>query len=508
MGQGFFELFVERTMRDPQRIYATFEEKDISFADMERLSQAFCSYLIASGMSSGDVVAIMCRNSPFIPPAIFGIARGGFVWVPVNAELRGEGLAYVVAHSGARLLIYDREFADIVELAIADEPLQSSFSRVELSPEMFVLSETFRRGEPADHVPRPDSIFAIMYTSGTTGRSKGVLVTHQMLRLSGEGVRWLTTPIPGDVYYVWEPLYHIGGAQMLVVPLLEEVSLAVANRFSAGRFWQDVKRYKATHIHYLGGILQMLLKQVEHSEDREHAVRVAWGGGCPSEIWNTFASRFGVEIRECYGLTEASSISTCNLRGVVGSVGQAVPWFSVTIVDENGTVLPQYQRGEIVVTGAIPGATFEGYHRDPEASAKALRDGSLHTGDLGSLDAKGHLWLYGRLTDNLRCRGENVSAWEVERVIASHHLVDDCAVVGVKADFGEQDIKAFIKPIGGAEIDPNQLLSWLVPRLASFQLPRYVTFVTDFNRTPSQRIEKHKLSRALEDSWDRLEGRR
>src|SRR5262249_36855590 len=150
---------------------------------------------------------------------------------------------------------------------------------------------------------------------------------------------------------------------------------------------------------------------------------------------------------------------------------------------------------------------FSGYFRNPAASARALRDGALYTGDLGSFDAEGNLTFLGRMTDSVRCRGENVSAWEVERVAAAHPAVEDCAMIGVAAEIGEQDIKLFIQPKGGECLAPAALSAWLGARLAPYQNPRYIAVVASFERTASQRIMKHKLPRAVDDCWDRLRSR-
>lgn len=309
----------------------------------------------------------------------------------------------------------------------------------------------------------------------------------------------------GDVMFMWEPLFHIGGAQMIILPLIRDVELALVERFSASQFWTQVKATGASHIHFLGGILQILLKQPPGPFDRHHGVRVAWGGGCPRDVWRPFEERFGIPIRECYGMTECSSITTANLDATLGSVGRPVPWFDVTLRRADGSLVDGDEQGEIVVTTSQHGALTCGYLNNPDATAMALRDGAFHTGDLGSWDAAGNMYFHGRMSDSARVRGENVSAFEVESVAAKHPAVEDCAMIPVAAEIGEQDIKLFVKPKPGASIDPAELSAWLTPQLAPYQRPRYIAVIADFERTPSQRIMKHQLSRRIDGCWSRLD---
>jgi len=500
--EGFIESFKKKATRVPEQVFARFNGEPLSFGALERMSAAFAAHMRKRGLKPGDHIAVMMRNSSFSLPVLFGIARAGLVWVPINAQLRGDGLRYILEHSTPQAVVCDADLIAVIREsgATIDERALLVAGGTSRTLE-HILSTDCEFNEPA---PAAEDLFAIMYTSGTTGRPKGVLVTHGMLRLAGEAVRTLSLARSSDVFFVWEPLYHIGGAQLIILPIIEDVSLAMVDRFSATRFWDQVRSYEATHIHYLGGILQILLKQPESEWDRKHPVRIAWGGGCPKEVWPLFKERFGVEMRECYGMTEASSITTFNDTGVVGAVGRPMPWFSVELHGDNGKPVSMGKKGEIVVRTSLQGALFKGYLNNPEATEKALRNGALYTGDSGSFDADGNLWFHGRLTDSVRCKGENVSAWEVEHVAASHPAIEDCAMIGVAAEIGEQDIKLFVKPKKDRSVDAAELSSWLGERLASYQNPRYIAVVEDFERTPSQRIMKHRLPTSLNDCWDRL----
>ena len=506
--QGFIELFVEKASRSPESLFATFGSRAIRFSEVARDARSLAAHLHRLGVERGDHVAVMMDNSPASIVVVHALAMAGIVWVPVNTRQRGDGLAYVLEHSSPAAVICDRGVLATIRQAWAkvDETrliVAEDGTGAEAAADVVFL-ETLLAAPLDFERPslRGEDLFAIMYTSGTTGRPKGVLVTHSMMRLAGEAVVLVTNARDGDVMFMWEPLFHIGGAQLLVLPALLDVSLAMVDRFSASRFWQQVRSSGATHVHYLGGVLQILLKQPPADSDRDHAVRIFWGGGCKRDIWRLFEQRFGVDIRECYGMTEASSITTFNDNGTVGSVGKPLPWFSVDIHGEGGSIAPVGEKGEIVIRSDHDGAIFKGYYLNPEATSKALRGGLFHTGDMGSFDHDGNLQFHGRLADSVRVRGENVSAWEVEHVAAAHPAVEDCAMIGVEADVGEQDIKLFVKLKPGHELGLEDFSSWLSSRLAVFQMPRYFGLVSEFQRTPSERIMKHTLGGNTENSWN------
>lgn len=473
--------------RAPDRLFATFGTQTLSFGGLHEQAIAFAAHIEQLRLGPGARAAVMMNNSLEAICVIFGLALARVAWVPVNPRLVGHSLAYQLTHSAPHLLVCDEDHLAAVRATGHDRSGEALITHGPGGNLSGILSSGARVEASTQ---QEAGLFAIMYTSGTTGPPKGALITHRMMGFAGEGVRLASGARAGDVMFLWEPLCHIGGAQMLILPLLEAVHLAMVPRFSASRFWEEVADVRATHIHFLGGILQMLLKQPPHSEDKSHGVRVAWGGGCARETWGQFEERFAIPIRECYGMSEASSLTSANLSGLVGSVGQPMPWLHLEIAapDEAG-------RGEILVSEREPGALFSGYFNDPAASEKALQNGVLHSGDLGSLDAQGNLYFHGRINDSIRVKGELVSAWELESVACAHPDIEECAAVGVEATVGEQEIKLFVRLQRGSQLSVETLATWLQSRLAPHQQPAQFEIVDDFPRTPSQRIIKGELKR-------------
>lgn len=499
--QGLAQLLQNRAGQTPDRIFAVTETGALTFADIAGAARGVAGRLYGRGLRRGDRVVVMMANSLASLSIIHGLLRAGLVWVPVNPSLVGEPLAHVIRTTEPALVICDAG----TEAGLAALP-EAKGLPIEVVADRGLPEPA--AGFAADF-PAPDDLAALMFTSGTTGPAKGVMVTHTMLELAAEAVAVVADLAPGDNLFMWEPFYHIGGAQVVLLPLVRDVRLTIAERFSASRFWQQVAEAGCTHIHHLGGIIQILLKQPEGPQDRGHNVRIAWGGGCAPEAWRPFEARFSVQIRECYGMTECSSVTTWNGEGVVGAVGRPLPWFAVTLKDADGRILgPGAGRGEIVVTSALPGAITKGYYRNPEATAKAVQPDGFHTGDLGSWDAGGRLFFHGRMSDSVRCKGENVSAYEVESVASRHPAVLDAAMVGVPGEIGEQDIQLFIQPQPGISADPAEIWAWMAERLAPHQRPRFIALVGGFPRTPSQRIQKHLLPQAPAGRWEAVPTRR
>jgi crotonobetaine/carnitine-CoA ligase len=304
------------------------------------------------------------------------------------------------------------------------------------------------------------------------------------------------------VFLFWEALHHGAGVAVALAALKGGFRLAMVERFSASRFWDDAREAGATHVHHLGGVVAMLMKQPPRADDRDHGVRIAWGGGCPPTLWPAFAQRFGVEVREGYGLSELLTFVTMNRDGPVGSIGKPLSHYEVRLCDEHGEPVPLGATGEITLRARVPGLEFLGYADSPEADCACRRGDWFLTGDLATKDAEGWLRYAGRGKDMLRRRGINISAWEVEQVFAGHPDVEEVALIGVPSELGDDELKLFVRPREGRAVDPLALVRWAESRLPYFQLPRYVSTVAEFPKTATQRIQKKDLPRGTQDAWD------
>lgn len=477
-------LLREAARRRPEATYSMGVTGRLSLAALEVEAGRAASWLRARGVGAGDRVAVVAGNgAPGHLPLVHGLALLRATWVPVNTRLRGDSLAHVLTDAEPSLVITDEASAAWVDAGVVLNP-----------------------GEWPDDLlddPEPGSdgdVLALMYTSGTTGPPKGVQVTERMWLTAARGALLAADCRPGDRLLVWEPWCHVGGAQVLLLPLLAEVSLAVVERFSASRFWSEARQLGATHMHHLGGIAQMLLRRPPGDLDRSHGVRVSWGGGIDAGTWRQLEQRFGLRVRECYGLTETSSICTVNASGPDHGVGRPLPGFTVRVADAEGYAVPQGSTGRVLVSDGRAGLLTPGYFRRPEATAAARADDWWDTGDLGSFDATGNLHLRGRASDSVRRRGENVSAQWVERALLAHPAVADAAVVAVPSELADEEILAYLVTTG--PVEPGDLVAHCRERLADFEVPRFVRFVEALPKTPSQRVAKGQLARSSAGSLD------
>ncbi len=503
--QTVISLLEERVENAADVLFARFDQQDLTIGDLYQRVEQSVEALVVSGIGPGDRVAVMLDNSLDYVVLFFSLIKVGAVHVPVNTRLRHDSLYYLISHCDPAMIIVERAYwkcLDNLDAAHQNTPIITRHPESGISWNNSGQTSSNLSGISLEEISVcTDDVLFIMYTSGTTGPPKGVLVTDKMLRASAYASGLSSDARRGDVFPVWEPLYHIGAAQLLPMALVVGVELHFVGPFSASRFWQQVRSAGATHVHFLGGILQILLRQPPSPQDKLHHCRVAWGGGAPSTVAKEFELRFGIEVRENYGMTEASSLTSINDDGHKGSVGKPAPYFDVRIIDQRQQPVAVGEPGEIIVRERERGLITPGYFRNDEATRKTIQAGWLFTGDMGFLDESGYLHYAGRLKESIRRRGENISAWEIERVVERLGFVEQAAAIGIPDDLGDEAIKLFVKLAENIESTgiAAEVFEWCKQRLAKFQVPTYLEIIDEFPLTGTQRIRKELLSKSVEN---------
>jgi crotonobetaine/carnitine-CoA ligase len=524
-------LLETRAREDAEHVVLRHNDTNLTYAQLNVAVNRLANGLLNLGIKPGDRVAVMLDHHIDHIVTFFALTKLGLVLVPVNVHLSGGPLTYLLRHSEPRCVIADTHYMSRLTEAWLDQtddslPLSSSdltfVARGDLTQwqrdgdqnerllpanirvESFEVARDFDCDDTPKVYPKPNDTLAICYTSGTTGAPKGAFITDKMFRASAVSSVILSGIDDDDVLLFWEPIYHLFGIEVLVLVTMKRVTLGMVDRFSASKFWDQARRFGATHIHYVGGVPQLLMKQPEHDNDFDNPVRIAWGGGCPIDLWRSFEKRFGLQMRDSFGMTETSSLNIVNIEGEPGALGRPLPYYKARIIDDTGTDVTIGETGQLILQSLEPGLITPGYFKNDEATAAAKEGGWFHTGDLVRQDERGIYFFVGRKKDSIRRRGENISAWEVERIISSHPDIEESAVVAVPNDFGDEEIKAFVKP-RTARFDPESFIQWCEGKMARFQIPRFIELVEGFPKTPTQRIMKHKLSRSTTDCWDRGE---
>ena len=482
-----------------------------SYADALRAAGAWGAALRDAGVARGDRVALMCGNRIEFMQAFLGCAWIGAVAVPINTASRGEQLRHMLVNSGARLLIAENEGLRAVRaLGQAGLPLQRMWvidapPAIDIGPGCEAFPAVADGHAPAAAV-RPGDTLAILYTSGTTGLSKGVCCPHAQYYWWGVHSGTLLGLRQGDTLLTTLPLFHTNALNAWFQALLTGSTLVVEKRFSASAFAESLVRHQATVTYLLGAMVPMLLAKDPTPHDRAHAVRIALAPGVPAQFQAAFSERFGIGLLEGYGSTETNFVIGAPLgEQKVGAMGRVVEGFEARVVDDDDNELPSGAAGELILRANEPFAFATGYFGTPDKTVETWRNLWFHTGDRVIRDADGHFRFVDRLKDAIRRRGENISSFEVEQVLLSHPAIEVAAVYPVKSVLAEDEVMAAIVPRGGVTLDPVELMRFCETRLAYFAVPRYVDFFDRLPSTESGKVQKFKLRErgVTPSTWDR-----
>ena len=522
------EMLDKVVSRNPHKVYLYYQNYQVTYEEFLAYTLKAASLFRELGVEHGDRVCAFLPNGREFPFVWMGLAHLGAVCVPINTAYKQAETAYIINNSEAKALVSHHTLIDVAQEAARTCPSLQDVLVVKDGSEVHPGWKDFwtllREAPPMHPQTRPDvkpsDISMLVYTSGTTGNPKGVMITHEMYVAAGQGFATWTESTPEDRFFTCLPYFHANAQYYSTMgSLAAGASLILEERFSASRFWGQVRESRATVVNFIGMMMPVLLKQPPAQKDRDNSVRVFYGSPALSpEVLAEFEERFGATVQLGFGMTETcyGTIERLGQPHRRGSSGQP-RWHpdsgfrnEIRITGDDGSHLPYGQVGEITIRNP---ALMPGYWRNPERTEESLKDGWLHTGDLGWVDEDGYLYFVDRKKDVVRRRGENISSQEVEDVIKQHPGVLDCAVIAVPSDLGEEEVKAYVvnrpfeptqetghEPKGGpVELSPEDVIYWCAERLAHFKVPRYVEFREDMPRTPSFRIKKDVLRQERDD---------
>lgn len=475
--------------------------------------------LRAAGVVRGDRVAVMCGNRAEFLETVLGCGWIGAAAVPVNSASMGPQIEYVLADSGARLLVIEEGFLERLRTA---DLRSTALERIWVVPAAlgcgFARSPAYEGAKPeiegwpaageaidAENI-LPGDTLAILYTSGTTGPAKGVLCPHAQYHWWGVNTADVLRVGQDDVLCTTLPLFHINALNTFAQAALAGCRVVFLEKFSASGFWPAMQRCGATVVYLLGAMVPILLAQPVVPAEREHRVRSGLGPGVPAAAGEAFRERTGVLLLEGYGSTETNFvIATAPDSPRRGVMGWLRAGFQARVVDEHDNELPAGTAGELVLRADEPFCFASGYFGRPQQTVEAWRNLWFHTGDRVVQHADGAFAFVDRIKDAIRRRGENISSWEVEQVLMSHPAVAAVAVYPVQSELAEDEVMAAVIAREEGALQPAELAAFCETRLPKFAIPRYIALEAELPRTENGKVQKYKLrERGVPPGcWDR-----
>ena len=493
------KLNEDRGLEKPDLTKIIYEDREISNLDIIRQSRRLARALAKLGVKRGDRVIIQTFNCPEVLYGFSAAWRLGAVIVPINYMIGEEETAHIYRDSGAKVVITSKMFLPKVRacrakvpdvqsvIVIEDDAPEGTHSfreLVDLSPEETAIVET------AD-----DDIAALIYTAGTTGKAKGVIHTHGTLYSNAYMQHHTFPPTDGMTYISILPLCHSYGIASSNMSLFRSNRAVLLNTFDLAAIFSAIEKYSGNILAAVPTMYVYMLLYPEPKKYNLSSMKYWVCGSAPLavETWNKFKDIYGFEISEGWGLTEAGANNSCNpWEGLkkIGSIGLPTTGTEMKIFDDRGKELPPGEKGEIVIRGP---QVMKGYWMRPEETAEVLRNGWLHTGDVGFVDPDGYFWITDRKKDLIIKGGENISPRTIEEVLYAHPLVSEAAVIGVKDEKYGEEIKAFIVLHPGEKATAEDIISFCKTRLTNFFLPRDVIFLNAMPKSLVGKILKTEL---------------
>ena len=479
----------------PDRVLFGFDGQSHTLAAVEARARALAAGLADAGIGPGTAVAVLMDNSPAYLDVWFALSKLGAIEVPINTAFHGDLLAHQLRGAQVALAIVDVTYRAAVEQALGDRP-----ARIVETSELAALRADGAVAPPG--VADVAAVGSVLYTSGTTGPSKGVMLSHHQLLSFGAFYSEIAQVTAEDVILNYLPHFHVAGKFLTLSALLTGARMVLRERLSVSGFWDDVRAEGITTFIAVGGVCNMLAARPARPDDADNPVRLVYAVPAPAEIYDAFQERFGLDLVEAYGSTEANLVLYTDPEDhAPGSCGRPNGCFDVRLVDDAGDFATE---GEIVVRPKDPLLTFSGYLAQPDATARAWRDGWFLTGDRARVDDEGRFWFLDRIKDAIRRRGENISSFEVERLVGAHPGVAEVAAVPTASELGEDEVLVFVVPNDGAVVEPEALFRFCAATMPYFMVPRFIEPVAELVRTPTNKVAKHVLRDRgrSERTWD------
>jgi fatty-acyl-CoA synthase len=498
---NWFAVLAHHAIRSPEKAFTVFEGETTTYGDMAQLATELAGGLAGHGVGRGDVVALLSYNSPEFLETIFAANYLGAIAMPINWRLAAPEVRYILEHSGSRALVCDERLTDLADEATLG--MDQSLVRIcaaPTAPQGWTALADLR--VPRWSQPRvpaaADDIHRLMYTSGTTGRPKGVMITHANLAWKNLAHIVEFGFTSSDLGLACGPLYHVGALDLTTTSLIAAGATTIIHlAFDAADVVDEIERSRVTAVWLAPAMVNAIMALPDIEQRDLSSVRVVINGGekMPIPLIERVARAFPrAWFADAYGLTETVSGDTFldrhSMISKLGSVGRPCLFLDLDIWDQQGASVPAGERGEIVMRGP---KVFKGYWRDPEATAAAFAGGWFHTGDVGVRDEDGYLYIVDRFKDMIVSGGENIASSEIERVLYEHDAVLEAAVVARPDDrWGEVPV-AYVVLRDDATATGDTLLAHCRSQLARFKVPKEIVFLRALPRNPSGKVLKREL---------------
>lgn len=515
----YVDILRSRADRTPEKLWMQeVDGQQLTFEESLQLASSWGAALRSLGLGVGEFVATFMENCVDSQHVWLGASMARSVEVPLSPLLRGESLAHALNDSQSKVLVIEKRFVpSVVKVAAALKYLKVvvlvglGHSDTELPFETIERDDLLSNSmvSPDLTEPKTDDIACVLYTSGTTGPSKGALIPWAQIT-SCVGTADTAPMNERDAFYYTGASNHLGSRSQPMLMAMLGGRFVMRPSFKTDRFWSDIDDYECTFTIMAGAMAHFISSAPADKTDREHALKFILMVPVLPNI-EEFNERFGVVTCTGYGMTELSGPINSDGWHIddpasCGKLRVGWPFYEARLVDPGGNDVPHGTEGELLVRTKAPSALNAGYLNRPEATEEAWRDGWFHTGDVFRTDDRGNYYFIDRKKDAIRRSGENVSSFEVEIQITAHESVAECAAIAVPADSVEDEIKVFLVAAGSETINLEDLARFCAQSMPRFMVPRYFEVVEALPKTPTMRVQKAKLrERTRENEWDRVE---